>query len=247
MIEPVKNLSSCNCMNCYNNIYIMNSQVPKNCNFSPYFECNEKYKFKDQNEPMNKTGYDYLNPQSVTNLYAKDFYEVDCEKQQIGGNCHDILYSSSDPRLISNAHGGQKILLDRPALDDNVKLADVYSEPTLSNYGKSIYKNYSGIKNGQFLYYIDKSIEDTVFQPNFENPSSVQGYIYKDPMGSTYPEYKRYPLIDSNYMHTKNRKYRYGLSSIDDTNEFREDIMNLQMRPQNRKRYETRWTGNITY
>ena len=45
MIEPVKNLSSCNCMNCYNNIYIMNSQVPKNCNFSPYFECNEKYKF----------------------------------------------------------------------------------------------------------------------------------------------------------------------------------------------------------
>ena len=247
MAESVKKLSSCDCINCANNIYIINKQEPKNCNYSNYFECKERIKFKDQIEPMNKTGYDYLNPQSVTNLYAKDFYEVDCEKEQIGGNCHDMVYSSFDPRLISGSHNGQRILLDRPPLDDGIKLANVYTDPNLKNYGKSIYKNYSDINNGQFLYYIDKSIEDDLFKPNFENPASVKGEIYKDPMGSTYPEYKRYPLVDNNYLHTKNRKYRYGLSSIDDTNEFREDIMHLQMRRQDRRRYEPRWTGNITY
>ena len=247
MAEAVKNLSSCDCINCKKNLYIMSKQEPKNCNFSPYFECKNTYEFKNQIEPLNKTGYDYLNPQVITNSYAKDFYPVDCEKTQIGGNCHDTVYTSFDPRLVSGAHNGQKLFLDTPPLDDSIKLADIYTDPNLKNYGKSIYKNYSDIKNGQIMYYIDKSIEDSLFQPNFENPANVRGNIYKDPMGSTYPEYKRYPLIDNNFLHTKNRKYRYGLSSIDDSNEFREDIIHLQMRPQDRRRYEPRWTGNTSY
>jgi hypothetical protein len=64
-------------------------------------------------------------------------------------------------------------------------------------------------------------------------------------MSSTYPEYKRVPIANENVLNTKNRLYTDGLSSLSDTNEFREDIINLQMRPQNRINYAYRNTGNI--
>jgi hypothetical protein len=86
-----------------------------------------------------------------------------------------------------------------------------------------------------------------LFQPLFENASQVTGTIYKDPMGATYPEYHRIPIVDNNVLKTKNRNYSYGLSSINDTNEFREDIIHKQMRVNDRQRYAPRYTGNITY
>lgn len=241
-----KGLSSCDCYECMNNRNKYSVSNHTNCNFSPRLECRNRIEFKNQIEPMNKTGYTIINPETIQNLYAKDFYEIECNKEPLGGNCPKKVYTSSDPRLISIFHGGQKLALDSPALDPGITLNEVYTDLTNKNY-KNIYKNYEDIKGGQIMYYIDKSIEDDLFQPVFENASNVTGQIYKDPMGGTYPEYVRVPIKDDNVLRTRNRTYSYGLSSINDQNEFREDIIHLQMRPEDRKRYATRWTGGINY
>jgi hypothetical protein len=238
--------SSCDCYNCKNNMYILEKQSPKNCNFSPYFECNNRLTFKNQNEPANKIGYEYLNPYATSKSLASDFYKVDCGKDPTMGNCSTTLYSSTDPRLISAAHNGQILSLDSPPIDESIKLSEVYTDPRLKYYGQK-YNNYSDINAGQITYYVDKSIEDTLFQPLFENPSNVTGKIYKDPMSSVYPEYHRTPIKNNNVLKTKNRIYTNGLSWLDDSNETREDIMHLQMRQHDRSRYEPRWTGDVFY
>lgn len=196
--------------------------------------CNvyNKKPFKSQIEPLNKQGFEYINPKAISNSYATDFYN------------YENGYLSYDPRLISAFHNGQRMVLDSPPIDNSIKLCQVYTDPTLSNYGKK-YNSYADVNTGDILYYIDKSREDTMYEPLFENPARVQGVMYQDPMGTVYPEYKRVPVKNNNVMSTKNRRYSYGLSAIDDINEFREDIIHLQMRRADRKRYEPRYTGDI--
>lgn len=242
-----QNLSSCDCYSCMNKSKnFINNKNKTNCNFSPALECKERIIFKNQIEPLDKIGYNIINPEAIQNLYANDFYEIECKRDEMNDSCPKKVYTSPDPRLISIYHGGQKLALDRPPLDPNIKLKDIYTDKSNKNY-KNIYKDYADIKGGQIMYYIDKSIEDDLFQPVFENASNVTGQIYKDPMGGTYPEYERVPIKNNNVLNTRNRTYEYGLSSINDQNEFREDIIHLQMRPEDRRRYSTRWTGNITY
>ena len=131
-------------------------------------------------------------------------------------------------------------------MDSNIRLCEIYNDG-LRNYGQK-YKNYSSIKEGDIMYYYDKSIENSLFNPIFENPANVESQLYKDPMASiAYPEYIRNPIYKSNLLKTKNRDYRYNLSAIDDQNEFREDIIHLQMRPQDRTKYSARWTGDRIY
>jgi len=230
-------ISSCNCYNCKASDFKLEKQNPKNCAFSPYFDCIDKLPFKNQKEPSNKIGFEFINPKAISNAYASDFYKDKTED----------VYNSTDPRLISGGHNGQVLSLDRPPIDHQIKLSKVYTDPNMVNYGKQ-YSNYSDINVGQILYYNDKADEDILFSPLFENCANVEGVLYKDPMASiAYPEYYRTPLNINNVLKTKNRKYTYGLSSIDDTNEFREEIIHLQMRPQDRSRYMPRWTGNRTY
>jgi hypothetical protein len=236
-----KELSSCDCYNCSDNLYINQKRYSNNCDFNPYFECKNRLKFKEQIEPLNDKGYTFLNPESVSKAYAPDFYKIDCSDVPQG-----YAYTSTDPRLISIMHNGQVLPLDRPPTDESIKLKDIYTDPKMNYYGKR-YNEYQDINVGQILYYIDKSIEDDLFQPVFENPSEVQGTIYKDPMGATYPEYARTPIKNNNVLKTKNRTYTYGLSSIDDINEFREDIIHKQMRVNDRSRYSSRYSGNIVY
>lgn len=245
-MDKNKQLSSCNPYFCNNNVYNMQKQAPRSSNFSPYFECNDRLKFKQQNEPMNKSGYVYINPDAVSNIYASDFEQIQPEKSPFELDYPGKVYASNDPRLISNQHNGQVMFLDTPPIDTSIKLAEIYTNPRMKEYGKR-YNDYSDINVGQITYYIDRSIEDSLFQPLFENPANVEGKIYKDPMGATYPEYERIPIKNNSVLQTKNRTYTNGLSWIDDSNETREDILHLQMRPQDRRRYATRWTGNLSY
>ena len=238
-------VSSCDCYNCANNLQKPEKKYATNCDFSPYFECKNRYLFKTQVEPDNKTGTVLLNPTNISKSYAADFYPVDCSKSPIG-DFTGTGYSSTDPRLISSAHFGQILVLDKPPTDEDIKLKDVYTDPRMKYYGQK-YNDYRDINAGQIMYYIDKSIEDTLYQPIFENPAEIEGHLYKDPMGGTYPEYWRTPVKNNNVLKTKNRTYSQGLSSIDDTNEFREDIIHKQMRVNDRRRYEPRYTGNISY
>lgn len=240
-------LSSCDCYMCNQTCQIPpQKSYANNCDFSPYFECKNRYPFKTQNEPMNKDGYVMINPASITANYARDFYELDCSKEPNTFTYPNKVYSSLDPRLISAYHNGQTLALDRHPIDTDIKLKDVYTDPRMPLYGQR-YNDYRDINAGQILYYIDRKIEDSLFQPLFENPSEIQGTIYKDPMGATYPEYHRTPIVHNNFLKTRNRTYTYGLSSIDDINEFREDIIHKQMRVHDRWRYEPRYTGNINY
>jgi len=232
----IPKLSSCNCYGCKASDFDLNMQNPKNCDTSPYFDCIDTLSFKTQVEPTNKKGYEFINPENISNAYATDFYK------------HKDIYKSNDPRLISGAHNGQVLELDRPPTSHNVKLRDIYIDPNMANFGKQHYSNYEDIKAGDILYYNDKSIEDALFYPIFENPAIIEGKLYKDPMsGIAYPEYDRIPIYNNNVLKTKNRKYRYGLSYINDTNEFREDIIHLQNRPQDSKRYMPRWSGKREY
>ena len=229
-------ISSCNCYGCKASDFDLNMQTPKNCDTSPYFDCVNTLYFKTQVEPANKKGYEFINPENISNAYATDFHK------------HKDIYKSNDPRLISGAHNGQVLELDRPPTDHHIKLCDIYSDPNMVNFGKQHYYNYEDIKAGDILYYNDKSIEDSLFHPVFENPAIIESKLYKDPMsGIAYPEYVRTPILNDNLLKTKNRKYRYGSSYINDTNEFREDIIHLQMRPQDRTRYMPRWAGELEY
>ena len=244
MSNLTQQLSSCDCYNCADNLTIEPKKYANNTDFSQYFECKNRLEFKSQIEPMNKNTYTHLNPTNITKSYAKDFYEGTYEGAS--PNYNGKFFSSDDPRLISNMHNGQVLILDRPPIDESIKLKDIYTDPRMKYYGQK-YNDYSDINAGQILYYIDNKLEDTLFQPLFENASQVSGTIYKDPMGATYPEYRRIPIIDNNVLKTKNRSYSYGLSSINDINEFREDIIHKQMRVNDRQRYTPRYTGNITY
>ena len=235
-------LSSCNCYSCKTNLFKLTKQTPKNCNFAKELECKNRINFKTQVEPMNKQGYNFINPETWTNYYADDFFTVNCKENDYPEN----IYTSNDPRLISSAHNGQVLGLDRPPVDHTIKLKDIYTDPNMPNFGKK-YVNYEDIKAGDIAYYIDKSIEDALFQPNFEKGANVTSRIYKDPMGGTYPEYVRIPVKYENVIKTKNKQYTDILSFLEQTNENKEDLMNLQMRNMNKKRYEPRWTGDRTY
>lgn len=244
MSNLTQQLSSCDCNSCAYNLAIEPKKYANNTDFSQYFECKNQFEFKKQIEPTNKSGYTYINPTNITKSYAQDFSEVDFD--EASKNYKGKFFTSDDPRLISIMHNGQVLVLDRPPIDESIKLKDIYTDPRMKYYGQK-YNDYSDINAGQILYYIDNNLEDTLFQPLFENPSEVIGTIYKDPMGATYPEYNRRPIIDNNVLKTKNRTYMYGLSSINDTNEFREDIIHKQMRVNDRQRYTPRYTGHIRY
>jgi len=174
-----------------------------NCDTKCY---NEVFKLGD--EPRVKCGFTYLNPQVYMNKNACDFTYENCE-----------TFKSQDPRLI-DVPRAFKMNLDRPPMDSSIKLSQIYSDPTLCNYGKN-YRTYSDIDGGQIAYYTDDYFSDTFFHPIFSTPSTVKGYIYKDPMDQLSPEYERCPLVKAEEM--------CGLSWINDSNEHREDLISKQM------------------
>ena len=226
----------------------------KNCDFDN-FRNNEIFKFKV--EPNDEKSYLLLNSDAYTNMYDKDFYPICGGNSTPNPNSTQIFdrppiygdsmynnvtkgcrggYVSSDPRLISAVHSGDKIILDRPPLFGEVKLKDIYTDPSLDNYGKR-YRNYADIKTGQIMYYFDKSISGNYFNPVFVNESVAVGRNYRDPMDSYKPSYERLPVKD------KNRQgYKECLSFLADTNESREDLISFQMKKMNRQKYAARWT-----
>ena len=198
-----------------------------NCDFNN-FKNGEVFRFDV--EPKQETAKDeflLLNPSIYLNNYEKDFIRM--------GKTETFV--STDPRLISAAHNGQILSLDRPAFLGEVKLKDVYTDPTLKNYGKTYYKDYNDIRAGQIMYYIDKSISDPFFKPVYANQSLALGRNYVDPMTSYKPSYQRIPVIAK-----REQNYAGGLSFLEDTGEFREDLMSYQMSVRNRQKYEARWT-----
>lgn len=211
----------------------------KNCDFSDDFY--DRKLFKIQNEPQNKYGYTFINPNCISKSYDKTFEELNCPITFAGEK--KKTYVTNDPRLISASHSGQILPLDRPPINESIKLSEIYTNPDMKYYGQE-YKTYSDINAGQILYYYDHSIEDALYEPIFENNARVEASVYKDPMSAMKPEYNRIPIINTNVLNTK--KNTPGvLSWIRDSQESREDIMSKQMSLFNRTKYSSRWTGNL--
>jgi hypothetical protein len=239
--------SSCACYQCTSESYPCSEGNPTNlgvrgCNVSdPYYNCFYRRKFRQDTEPVIKTGKTILNPQALTSKYPVDFKQMTCQKKS--GSCLQEQYISHDPRLVSAAHMGQTLTFSDLPLDTTVKLNTLLVDPTLDNYGQN-YGTYSDIKAGNVAYYIDHSIEDPMFYPNFTIPAQIDGNLYKDPMGAFKPEYNRYPVKCRNVLDPNVNSYYGSLSSLEDSLGQREDIMALQMRKRNQQRWEPRWEGN---
>lgn len=238
--------SSCTCWNCEKSIYPNNMGKPSNismrncCVNSDYFNCHNTMPFGQNIEPKNNKNKTNMNPQSLTNKYATDFSITSCTLPKYQGSCPKEQYTSLDPRLVSAGHMGQRQTLDIPPVDPKVKMDTLLVDNNLDNYGQN-YKNYEDIKEGNILYYIDHTIEDAYFRPNFTIPSNINAFVYKDPMGSFKPQYNRKPVSCRNVLDSKSNHYEGGLSWMADSLEQREDIMSLQMSKRNQQRYEPRY------
>jgi hypothetical protein len=127
---------------------------------------------------------------------------------------YDYTSSFADPRLISSAHSGQRLTLDAPVLNGQVKMANVYADrPGFS----SVYNSLADIGGGQITYYYDSEIGIPFIKPLFDD-SAVIKVDYIDPMGTYKPHYYR----DSTDV------IGPGLTWLADTQFQREDILAAQ-------------------
>jgi hypothetical protein len=239
--------SSCNCYKCTEKGYKFpkdgypTNMSVENCQFPRYFECYDKGSFGSNIEPANKQGITNLNPEVMSQQYAKGFFPTTCPKT-VGGSCPSNRYISADPRLVSNQHNMQRLTLDRPPITGEMKLKDLLHDPVLDKFGQG-YKDYTDINAGQILYYNDKSIEDPFFTPNFVTSATTEGVLYQDPMGAMKPQYYRKPLTDNNPMGPERSEYEGCLSWMQDSLTHRQDLLSKQMLKRNQQRYTPRWYG----
>ena len=239
--------SSCECYGCTSkNYHFPENDDPtnmsvSNCDFSDYYKCYDKKLFGQNQEPSLKSGLDNINPQVLTQKFADDFQKIYCPDNN-NISCPSTQYASMDPRLISAEHSGQVLTFDRPPISSEVKLNNILDNKALDKYGQN-YRNYSDINAGQIMYYIDKSLEDPYFPPNFITSATATGTLYKDPMGAMKPQYNRKPLLDDNPIGPERNNYEGCLSWMQDSLSHRQDLLSLQMRKGNQERYVPRWYG----
>lgn len=146
-------------------------------------------------------------------------------------NSYDYTASFSDPRLISSAHSGQRLLLDAPPMDGGVAMADVYA--CRPGY-KMNYSNYSDIGGGDVSYYYDSAIGKPFISQLFGNSSRVggdeKGFVkvnYIDPMGTLKPHYYRDESSSDKSRSTSSPCF--ALTWLEDSQRQRNDIMASQL------------------
>lgn len=110
---------------------------------------------------------------------------------------------------------------------------NMYSYRNSDKFKTGVYDSYKDIAGGYISYYSKKRpIEEIFMKPNYVNNQVVLANLYRDPMGSLKPEY--------NICQTKNN-LRGHLSFLQDTTEWREQLMAKQMRKHNQNHYESKW------
>jgi hypothetical protein len=146
------------------------------------------------------------------------------------GQVMEKVYKSTkaDGRLVDPSRDYTQELDIKPIqvyydlINDNIS-----QNPELNGYGKN-YRNYSTVTGGQIQYYIDKELADPFPRPVYAATTNSIGYTYKDPMDAIKHQFeKAYP-----------KESFSGLSWLDDSCSFRDDITALQQRKHNEQRYE---------
>jgi hypothetical protein len=157
------------------------------------------------------------------------------------GNMYPI-YTRVDPQLIRE-QGVPARLLEQPVRSDwssqysswqaapgSVNYEDIY-DPRFSGYGDP-YRSYSDVLLGNVNYYY--SDIDAYRMPNFITRSKVDFIEYQNPMGKVMPEYQRMASTNDTRPFVNNQW-------MNDTNYFRENIMEANMRPMNARNWQFRY------
>jgi hypothetical protein len=207
------------------------------CKKSDFFDCYNTLEFRKQIQPSHTQGYITLNPSAYTSKISPNFDMVDVKNKC----CPPPSYINQDPRLF-DAPRAVYLPLDRPPANGDVRLKDIYNSD-LDNYGSlSGYENYENIKDGDITYYVDKSIQDVLYEPIYVDNAEVIQSIYQDPMGGIKMDYVRKPLVNTkNPVITDCQTYNTKLSFLEDTQSHREDLISYQQRQHNQSKYTTRW------
>lgn len=217
-----------NQFNNINKIYFKSDIQPVN---------NNSQSINNINPDKNNYRYSYYNADAITSKYSNDFQLVENTNTNNKNACPSVSYYSPDPRLI-DVPRSIRTTLDIPPIESTVHLSNIYKID--KNYGKG-YTTYDNVKAGQILYYNDKDIQDPYYQPNFVDRSIIQSYLYQDPMGAIKPQYDRIQINDI-CSKSKNCNFNGCLSSIADSQSFRQDLMSKQMRKMNQEKWTARWS-----
>jgi len=153
-----------------------------------------------------------------------EYFDTDFERVPNSGN--KILYTSTDPRLVSSAHNGQRILLDSIPLNGKVQ---VWETDKIKSYD-SVYNSYKDIKGGSNTYYYDKYLA-VPFIPQLFSERSIQKHDYIDPMDSFKPHYTYCTTTDG----------KHSLTWLRDSTFHREDLMSKQIWNRNQTNYEVNY------
>ena len=212
-----------------------NLSVP-NCNFTDNYQGYSEIPFAYSERPKNQVGYNILNPQLVKNKYDTDFDRI-----KVDGKCVYIT-SVPDGSVKSSKNDGQYTLLNVPIGDAGLGLKNLdkmYTDESFNNY-KTGYRQYSEIQGGDITYYVNKQNAEPFFSPVFSGDFNTTSVMYKDPMGGLRPQYLRYSNSSTNKITNRN-SFEYNLSWIEDSNEYREDLLAKRIQKLNQNRWDARW------
>jgi hypothetical protein len=151
------------------------------------------------------------------------------------------IYTRVDPQLIRD-DGVPARLLEQPVRGDwsanyssweaapgSVNFEDIY-DGRFTGYGDP-YRSYSDVNLGQVQYYY--SDVDAYHYPNFVTRSKVDFIEFTDPMGKVKPYYERTAGLADARPFVENQW-------VNDSNYFRENLMESQMRKRNSELWQLR-------
>ena len=216
-----------------NEIYTYNRDVPCNMGLKKDFVANRI--FLENSEPSQTT----LNTNNMckTNFSCKStptytyLNKLGIETSPYFEKTKEGKFTSTvaDGRLIDPLRSYNMQLGEKPAqVVYNMFKDNVSGNPALKDYGRK-YTDYASINAGQIKYYIDKDLAEPFFNPVYGMPSKSVGMAYRDPMGNVKPIYNKAYSTE---------EIPDGLSSINDSTKFRDDIISRQQRVHNSQKYE---------
>ena len=113
------------------------------------------------------------------------------------------------------------------------KLEEIYTYKDNEKFAPKTYDNYYQIEGGNISYYPERfSIKDNFKSPVFTNTAYITAQLYTDPMGSVKYQFDRIKLKNN---------WEGQLTSLQDTSEWREELVALQMRKNNRMQYDSKF------
>lgn len=185
-----------------------------------------KYEIKQDmcrinNECKDNDVYTYLNQRGVK---PSPFFD------KTKGQFYPVDYVSRKPdgRMVDSVRDYKQELDTKPIqvyydlIKDNIS-----GNSELKNYGKN-YTGYNNVSGGQIQYYIDKELADPFHSPVYGVKTNAVGYTFKDPMDSVKPQFEKQV---ANFSFT-------GLSWLDDSGTFRDDIISKQQANHNEREYK---------